>query len=311
MTAQLARHGEPNRPAAHDQRIDSVAHDPSRVQRNIACASMTEVRYPRIVHHLIGIAFSHYVEKARWALDRYEVAYTDSRYLPMLHMPAAAWAARGQGRVDRASSPYSTPILITDDGRRICDSAEIVRYASERWGEGELHYSAESDALEARFHDGLARDTRKIGYWYCLPDPVAMGALFTNVGRGQRIVGRLAMPVARRAMRKALGITEERVGRALERTRGELDTVSGRIADGRPYLLGDRFSAADIAFACALAPALLIQPEEGYSATLPKASQLSEEVRALREEVRGTPAGQLALRLFRSERRSSRSTSPS
>lgn len=263
------------------------------------------------MHRLVGIAFSHFVEKARWALDRYDVSYRESRYLPMLHMPTAAWAARGRGRGDRASSPYSTPILVTDDGRHICDSAEIVRYASERWGEGELHFSAESDELETRFHDGLARDTRKIGYWYCLPDPVAMGVLFSNVGPAQRLVGRVAMPLASRAMQKALGITEERVGRALERTRSELDEVSARLSDGRPYLLGDRFSAADIAFACALAPALLVQPEEGFSAKLPNASQLSGEVRALREEVRNTEAGQFALRLFKTERRRPRPNSPS
>jgi len=32
---------------------------------------------------------------------------------------------------------------------------------------------------------------------------------------------------------------------------------------GKRYLLGDRFTAADITFACMAAPALLVQPDEG------------------------------------------------
>lgn len=254
------------------------------------------------MHHLIGIAFSHFVEKARWALDRYDVEYRESRYLPMFHMAHAAWASRGRGRGDRVSSRFSTPILITDDGTRICDSSQIVRYASDRWGDGELYESEEAGELEQHFHDRLAPDTRMIGYWFSLGDPVAMGMLFSNVGRIQRGLGKLTAPLAERVMRKTLNLSAERTERAIDRTRAELDTVSQRLADGRRYLTGDRFTAADLAFSCAIAPILLIQPDEGYSVAFPTPDQLPQHVQALREELRATPAAQFALRCFREER---------
>jgi glutathione S-transferase len=254
------------------------------------------------VHHLVGIAFSHFVEKARWALDRYQVPYRESRYLPVFHMPFAAWASRGRGRADRASSPFSTPILITDDGQRICDSAAILRYLSERFGEGELYDDDEAAALEAHFHDGLARDTRMVAYWYCLGRPAAMKPFLSNVGPVQRGLGRAALPITEPTIKRLLNIREARVPRAVARIREEVAAVDARLADGRPYLLGDRFSAADIAFACALAPAILVGPEEGYSVTIPSLDDLPDEVRTLRDELRATRAATVALRLFREER---------
>jgi glutathione S-transferase len=254
------------------------------------------------VHHLIGITFSHYVEKARWALDRYGVEYRESRYLPLMHLPAAAWASHGRGSADRASSRFSTPILITEDGRRICDSSEIVRYASDRWGEGELYANDAARELEQRFHDGLARDTRRVGYFFSLGDKGAMRALFSNVGSSQRALARLATPVSNFILRRQLGATEERAERAIGRIRDELDEVSERIADGRRYLLGDEFTAADIAFACAMAPVMLVQPDEGLGAQLPTPEELPPRVRELRASMRATPAARLALRLFREER---------
>jgi glutathione S-transferase len=65
-------------------------------------------------------------------------------------------------------------------------------------------------------------------------------------------------------------------------------------------LLGDRFSAADLAFACLAAPALL--PPE-YSAWLPPLEAFTEEVRARTTSFRETAAGAFVMRLFRDERR--------
>ena len=73
------------------------------------------------------------------------------------------------------------------------------------------------------------------------------------------------------------------------------DAVGERLADGRRYLAGDAFSAADLAFA-ALAAAVLLPPR--YGVRLPSPEELPEpfgaEVRALREH----PAGRFALGLY-------------
>jgi lipid-A-disaccharide synthase-like uncharacterized protein len=48
------------------------------------------------MHELIGIAFSLYVEKARWVLQRFAVPYRDRRVLPFFHFVAVYGVHRGK-----------------------------------------------------------------------------------------------------------------------------------------------------------------------------------------------------------------------
>lgn len=43
------------------------------------------------LHSLITIRGSHYCEKARWALDRCHVPYTEKAYMPMMHILPVAY----------------------------------------------------------------------------------------------------------------------------------------------------------------------------------------------------------------------------
>jgi len=79
------------------------------------------------MHRLISLSFSHYNEKARWALDRFAVPYREERYLPFFCSMAVVVATRGRGgAADRTSSRYSTPVLITENGRVLTDSSVIA-----------------------------------------------------------------------------------------------------------------------------------------------------------------------------------------
>jgi glutathione S-transferase len=82
----------------------------------------------------------------------------------------------------------------------------------------------------------------------------------------------------------------------------EFDEVSARLADGRPYLLGDRFSAADLSFAALGSVAMLVQPDEGYGCWLPPRTRIDPDFAALGDQLRATPAGQFVLRMFAEER---------
>jgi glutathione S-transferase len=71
--------------------------------------------------------------------------------------------------------------------------------------------------------------------------------------------------------------------------------VGEQLSDGRPYLVAGRFTAADLTFASLAAPMLLAP---GCRAIQPP---LDAVPKAMREEVlrlRGTRAGEFALRLF-------------
>lgn len=73
----------------------------------------------------------------------------------------------------------------------------------------------------------------------------------------------------------------------------------GRASD---YLVGGKFSAADITFATAAAPLLFVQPWEGYGAYVPQIEFLPDSLRDLVKQYRSHPSGQRALRMFRRHR---------
>ena len=256
------------------------------------------------MHELTGIAFSHYVEKARWALERFCVPYRDERVLPLFHFVAVYRVHRGKlGRADAASSRFSTPVLRTDDGRILCDSADIVRYVSDRFAPPghDLYPSQEAADLEHYFHDALGPHTRRVAYATLFEQPELLQQMADrNVDRWQAGAFGAAYPLVRKALTRFLEIDAPHVQRSMDRTRREFDAISKRLSDNRRFLLGDRFTAADLAFACLAAPAVL--PPE-YSAWLPATDVFAEPARARTLAFRETPAGAFVLRVFREERR--------
>src|SRR5262249_52617975 len=84
------------RPAAEARRIGRLAE---RRCPEYAPAAM----------ELITIRFSHYNEKARWALDRFGVVYTERAHLPLIHMPFAVARTRFMRGWDGISSSATTP----------------------------------------------------------------------------------------------------------------------------------------------------------------------------------------------------------
>jgi glutathione S-transferase len=106
-------------------------------------------------------------------------------------------------------------------------------------------------------------------------------------------------PVARRLVHAAYKITPDSAQRSLDRVQGVFRYVEEQLSDGRRFLTGERFTAADLTFAALAAPVLL--PGE-CRAVQPAINDLPP---AMREDVlrlRNTVAGQFALRLFSQER---------
>jgi glutathione S-transferase len=96
-----------------------------------------------------------------------------------------------------------------------------------------------------------------------------------------------------------LDITPATAAESETRVRATFDTVAERLSDGRPYLCGERFTAADLTFA-ALAAAVLMPPE--YGVPLPQPEELPSATAATVRELREHPAGAHALAMFRDER---------
>jgi len=254
-------------------------------------------------NRLVTIRFSHYCERARWALDRARIAYRELPHLPMFHLPAVLRASggRGRGAADAASSPYSTPLLVTADGERLADSADIVRFACAASGE-DLHPVPEVERLERRLHDRLGPHGRRVTYSLLFDNPALLPTLARrNVGPVEAATFRALLPVFRRRMMAALDINAESAASSLEVAREEFAHV-GEVLAGRRYLVGDRFSAADLTFAGLAAALILPSAKEGYGANLFRRDELPDRARKLCDEFRSTPAGRHALRMYAEER---------
>jgi glutathione S-transferase len=126
-----------------------------------------------------------------------------------------------------------------------------------------------------------------------------------GVPRLEALVLRVIAPVVRRLVRAAYKITPQSAQRSLDHVRGVFRHVEEQLSDGRRFLTGERFTAADLTFAALAAPVLL--PGE-CRAVQPALDDLPP---AMREEVlrlRNTVGGQFALRLFSQERGSPSAT---
>jgi glutathione S-transferase len=189
-------------------------------------------------------------------------------------------------------------VLVTPD-RVLAESADIVRWADAQAGLG-LYPDPDAVALEARFDAELGPHGRRWMYHRILgrPDLVrAYGA--PGVPRWEAVALPPFLPLVSQIIKRHLDVDSDTTAESRARVRVVFDDVGERLADGRRYLTGDRFTAADLAFA-ALSAAVLVPPR--YGVRLPAVEELGEpfagEVRELREH----PAGRFALRLYDQER---------
>lgn len=240
------------------------------------------------------IPISHYCEKARWALDRARVPYVEHAHLPLFHR----WP------VARAGGGRTTPVLHTPEGTVLSESTDIVRWV-DGLGRSEPLFpdrdpGREVETLEARICDQVGPASRRWAYFTLTGDrALAVRHAATGAPAWQRQTFSIFYPLAIRYLLAGLRADAEQVDRdviLLDRWFAEIDA---RLADGRPYLAGERLTAADVSWACLAAAVVL---PVGYSIPLfpPEVlpSQVADRVRAWRER----PAGRLVTRLFERER---------
>jgi len=223
------------------------------------------------------------------------VDYVEQPHLQLIHVLAARRAGGGR----------TVPVLVTATGEVLRESAEIVRWADDRlapehrlYPDGEL--GREAAELEAELDAGLGPDGRLWMYHETLPvvHELERWAL-AGVPRWERRAFRVAGPAVERAIRRYLGVDAPAAEAALRRVERVFDDIAGRLSGGRRFLLGERFTAADLAFAALAAP-LLLPARYGSPLPPPEAmpAALAGEVRRLRAH----PAGAFAERLYREQR---------
>jgi glutathione S-transferase len=210
---------------------------------------------------LITFAASHFCEKARWALDWHGLDYEEIGWPPGLHLILT--------KVHGAQS--STLPILFDGGALIQGSAAIIDWAGSRSADQRRSLTPDNPAareIEWRAGAVIGVHVRRLAFAELLPRYAHMvkPALFYRASGWRRLAGDAMWPVAWRIMQRMYDTGPGAAADSRATLEAEFDWLDAKLADGRPYLAGDRFSRADLTVASLLAnfarPAELA-PEHG------------------------------------------------
>jgi glutathione S-transferase len=196
---------------------------------------------------LITFGISHYCEKARWALDWHGIDYEEVGWPPGLHqILAKCWGTKAT----------TVPILL-DGAQLIQESGAIIDWADERAQDrGRELTRLDALKIEQRADDIIGVHIRRLFFAEMLPTSphLTRPGLFRNSSVSHRFVGTLMWPVTWRVMMKMYDITPEAASESRAKLEEELEWLDSKLSDDRSYLVGDRFSRADLAVSSLLAP---------------------------------------------------------
>ena len=243
---------------------------------------------------LVLIPFSHFCEKARWALERAGLAFQEEPHLP----GASAWASRAAG------GNGQTPVCVLGDGRVLGDSGAILRHAIAAapgaFGDADLDPTPEASALMGRLDNELGPHARRLAYGHFLGQTHAAKAFMRgHAPPRQRWMAGIGFPVLRATINKVLKIDPESVERSAERCDQLFDAVAEHL-QAQPMLAGPRFGALDLTFAALAGP--LVFPDQGAELR-PTLEALTPQHAGLVESYRKHPAGRHALRCYAEQRK--------
>ena len=235
----LVEHG-PGHERPADPAVRAARADRARIAPG---AAMTERR-------LLTIPISHFCEKARWALERAGLAYREERHVQGVNRIVSKRrrrprdAARAGLRDRRAGGVRGDPAL-----RRRAPARS--RGGCSRTAQEEIA------ALCRELDAGLGPDGRRLMYAHMLPRKDFM-LEFNDVGvpRWEDVMMRRLWPVVARWGAAELEVRDDTLEQDRPRVLAAFDAIAARLEDGRPYLFGERFTAADLTFA-ALAAAVV------------------------------------------------------
>jgi glutathione S-transferase len=215
---------------------------------------------------------------------------------------ALAVCACQQGRRVRFTTLAA---LVTDGGEVLSDSTDILRWADARMAPWSRLYphgqlGAEASALEASLDDGFGPAGRLWRYHETLPvvrrlQPWALA----GIPQWERVAFRASSPLLGAVIRRYLGVDADASREALDLVDRVFEDIAARLSDGRRFVLGDGFTAADLTFAALAAPVLL---PERYGSPLPSPAMMPSAVAREVDRLRNHPAGVFAERLYREER---------
>jgi glutathione S-transferase len=204
---------------------------------------------------LLQFPYSHYNEKARWALDFKRIAHKRTNCLPGPHAFP----------VTRLTGQTAVPV-VRFGNEALHGSARIIEELEKRFPQPPLVPADPALAkraleIQAWFDEEVGPRVRRALFATLLNDPDYICRTFAaDRSLLKRRLYRALFPLTRGVMKKGMGIAgAASVEDGYEGTREALDFVA-RAAGPAGHLVGDAFSVADLTAAALLAPTTM--PED-------------------------------------------------
>jgi len=201
--------------------------------------------------------------------------------------------------VKRAGGGRPVPVLKTPDG--LIQGSSLIAEWADSIAPGTLIPPApparkEALTLQRTFDENLGVATRLWAYHHALPNRSPLVKMMAQgVPAWERSAFLAGYPFLTALIRRGMNISARSASYAAEDIDRAFRRVERRLADGRPFLAGDRFSIADITFAALAAPVLL--PEE-HPAMPGALDAFGGHARSQIQAWRSTRAGAFALELY-------------
>jgi glutathione S-transferase len=222
---------------------------------------------------LYQFTFSHYCEKARWALDYKGIPYTPCNLLPGLHIKPAK----------KLATKSDLPIIV-DGGAVVQDSTEIINYLDRKFRGCALTPGDPAQAKEALDWEEYLDEEIGVSlmlwfYFHHLRDRKRALNYFVQGGPWYgRPLFSIIFPRVRDRMMKFMKIDADTGRRSEERLLRAFDRLDDSLRNRR-FLVGDQFSRADLT-ACALLLIHHLRPGESDARV---SNVFAAPVRQLRE----------------------------
>jgi glutathione S-transferase len=242
---------------------------------------------------LYQFEFSHFCEKARWALDYKGLPHVRKNLLPGLH-----------ARLARRLAPNSSLPILVDSGTVIQDSAAIITFLDKRYPDRPLtprdaQEAEEVLAWEQYLDEEIGVQVRRWFYYHALPDrDCALRFLLDGARWYGRPLFALIYPKVRAAMTALMDIHAVSARQSEERLLAALDKLDDAVKE-RKFLVGDQFSRADLT-ACSL----LRRHCGADKARAEMAAAVPAAVLALRDAHKARPFATWVRETYRSHRQS-------
>jgi glutathione S-transferase len=230
-------------------------------------------------------------ELARFLLKHYGIEHQEKPHTLIFSSLVTLWKAR----------TVIFPLLYNDTfslvgPRAIAEYFESQSAPDLRLFPDEVDEKRQVDSDWILFNQTLGFATARFDYYHLLPHrDLMIRPLCLGVPKFESMAVEVAYPIFAGILRTLLWLTAKKVQQSLDQIRRVFDAVDSRLAARTEFLVGNRLTLSDIAFAVSAAPVVL---PPAYGGPIPSFSSMPTVIQAVVNEMRDRPAGAFALRVY-------------